>query len=128
MEPQETEAAAMDIITCHQLRPEHLNHHNTLYAGQIMEWMAEAAFIATARLRRRTDHIVMAGAENICLLRPMVPGEILELGVESVTLGVTSIHLHIQGRELLSGAACCAGEMVFVTVDDEGNKCPHGLE
>ncbi|MCD7886908.1 MAG: acyl-CoA thioesterase [Clostridiales bacterium] len=118
----------MEIITRHQLRPEHLNHHNTLYAGQIMDWMAEAAFIATARLRHRTDHIVMAGAENIRLLRPMVPGEILELGVESVTLGVTSIHLHIQGRELLSGAPCCTGELAFVTVDDEGKKCPHGLQ
>ncbi|MCD8146951.1 MAG: hypothetical protein LUD84_06705 [Clostridiales bacterium] len=118
----------MDIITRHQLRPEHLNHHNTLYAGQIMDWMAETAFIATAQLRRRTDHIVMAGAKDIRLLRPMAPGEILELWVESVTLGVTSIHLHLQGRELLSGDLCCAGELVFVTVDDGGKKCPHGLK
>lgn len=118
----------MNSVTRHQIRPEHLNHHGTLYAGQITDWLTEAAFIRTAQVRGRTDHIVMAGANQIRLLRPMVPGEILDLGAEVVRLGTTSIVLQVEGRELLSGVLCCEGEFVFVTVDDEGRKCPHGLK
>lgn len=117
----------MTITTSHQLRPEHLNHHNTLYAGQITDWLIEAAFIAAAKLWGSTDHMVMASADNIRLTRPMVLGDILSLEASVVHLGTTSIVLRVQGTELLSGAPACSGEFVFVTVDGNGRKCPHGL-
>lgn len=118
----------MNSLTKHQIRPEHLNHHETLYAGQITDWLSEAAFICTAQLRGRTDHIVMAGADKIRLFRPMRPGDILDLAAEVSHLGSTSIVLRVEGREMLSGTLCCEGEFIFVTVDDDGRKCPHGLK
>lgn len=117
----------MDSLTKHQIRPEHLNHHGTLYAGQITDWLTETAFICTAQFRGRTDHIVMAGADHIRLLRPMRPGEILDLAAEVIRLGTTSLLILVEGTELLTGSLCCRGEFVFVTVDDQGKKCPHGL-
>ena len=36
----------MKLATRKFVRPEHLNHHQTLYAGYISECMTEAAFIA----------------------------------------------------------------------------------
>jgi acyl-CoA hydrolase len=120
-------AKIMETITRHHIRPEHLNHHGTLYAGQMMDWLTEAALLCTVQLRGRTDHIVMAGADHMRFLRPTVPGEILELRAEISHLGETSIVVQVKGCEMLSGADCCQGEFIFVTVDEAGHKAPHGL-
>ncbi|MCQ2441542.1 MAG: hypothetical protein MJ077_00230 [Oscillospiraceae bacterium] len=113
--------------THHQIRPEHLNHHRTLYAGQMTEWMIETAFVTAVGIWNSTDHIVMAGINSTKLTRPMVPGNILQLTGTVSKLGTTSISIKVEGIELISKAPCCLGEFVFVTVDDQGHKMPHGL-
>lgn len=113
--------------THHQIRPEHLNHHRTLYAGQMTEWMIETAFVTAVGIWKSTDHIVMAGSNHTRLLRPMVPGDILQLTGVVSHLGTTSIITTVNGIELITGQPCCVGEFVFVTVDDDGHKMPHGL-
>lgn len=45
----------MRLATRKFVRPEHLNHHQTLYAGYISECMTEAAFIALACTLGHTD-------------------------------------------------------------------------
>ncbi len=117
----------MEIIAKYQIRPEHLNHHHTLYAGQIADWLIEAAYVEAVTLWKRTDHIVMAGANHIQMLRPMRLGDVMVLKAGVARLGRTSIVLNVEGTELLSGERCAYGEFVFVTIDDEGHKAPHGL-
>lgn len=113
--------------THHQIRPEHLNHHKTLYAGQMTEWMIETAFVTAVGIWNSTDHIVMAGINQTKLTLPMVMGDILELTGTVEKLGKTSIILSVKGIELVTKKPCCFGEFVFVTVDDNGKKMPHGL-
>lgn len=117
----------MEAISTHHIRPEHLNHHLSLYGGNIADWMCEVAYVATAKLRRRSDRIVMSRANSLRFLRPLGLGDILELRATVERLGTTSIVLRVEGTEVLSGEVCCTGELVFVTVDEEGHKCPHGL-
>lgn len=117
----------MELMTRHQLRPASLNHHRTLYAGQIADWMTEAAFLCAVRLWGRTDHIVMVAADGLRITRSARLGDVLELYAEVSALGTTSISLNMMGREMLSGEECCTGRFVFVTIDDEGKKCAHGL-
>lgn len=117
----------MSVKSCYHIRPEHLNHHGSLYAGRILDWMCELAFAATVELRGRSDGIVMAGADGIRLLSPVRAGEVLVMEAQVAALGTTSITLLVQGKELTGGRLCCAGRCVFVTVDSNGNKTPHGL-
>ena len=69
----------MKLATRKFVRPEHLNHHQTLYAGYISECMTEAAFIALACTLGHTDHVVLAAMNEIRITKPTKAGEIIEL-------------------------------------------------
>lgn len=118
----------MEIATRHFVRPEYMNHHNSLYAGYISEWITEAAFIGMAKVMGHTSHFVLAAVRGINVTRPVYTGSILELGYEVKYIGSTSVELAVEGRDFLSGDMHCGGCVVFVNVDDEGKKAPHGLE
>ena len=118
----------IEAICTHHVRPEHLNHHMSLFGGRIAEWMCEAAYIATVKLRRSGEGIVVARADGIRFLRPLHLGDVLELRARVTRLGRTSIVLTVEGTEVLSGERSCEGTFVFVTVDEQGLSTPHGLE
>ncbi len=118
----------METATRHFVRPEHLNHHHSLYAGCISEWMTEASFVAVAKLLGRTDHVVLAAVKEIQIHKPMVAGMVLEINYCLKSLGTTSIEIQLEGRDDLSRELHCQGSVVFVTVDDEGKKTPHTLK
>lgn len=118
----------IEAICTHHVRPEHLNHHMSLFGGRIAHWMCEAAFIATVKRRGRSDGIVLARMSEVRFLRPLHLGDVLELRARVTKLGRSSIVLTVEGAEVLSGQPCCRGELVFVTVDEQGGSVPHGLE
>ena len=117
----------MKLATRHFVRPEHMNHHQSLYAGCLSEWVTEAAFIGMAGVLGRTDHVVLASIKEINITKSVYTGMILELHVGVENIGTTSVELKIQGQDYLTGEGHCEGRVVFVTVDDEGRKSPHYL-
>lgn len=117
----------IEAICTHHVRPEHLNHHMSLFGGRIAGWMCEAAYIATVKLRRSSEGIVVAKADGIRFLRPLHLGDVLELRARVTRLGRTSIVLTVEGTEVLSGERSCEGTFVFVAVDEQGRSTPHGL-
>lgn len=117
----------MKLATRRFVRPEYMNHHQSLYAGYLSEWVTEAAFIGIAGTLGRTDHVVLASIKEVNIVKPVYSGMILEMQWEMERVGTTSIELHILGQEYLTGNKHCEGRVIFVTVDDEGNKAPHGL-
>ncbi len=117
----------MEVATRRFVRPEFMNHHQSLYAGYISEWITEAAFIAVADTLRRTDHVVLAAIKEINITKPIYSGSVLELRYAVKGYGTTSVELHIEGVDFLTRVKHCEGDVVFVTVDDEGRKTPHAL-
>ena len=117
----------IEAICSHHIRPEHLNHHKSLFGGTITSWMCEAAYIATVKLRGSAEGIVLARADGIRFLRPLYAGDVLELRARVERLGRTSIVLQVEGSSLLSGEKSCEGRFVFVTVDEDGRSRAHGL-
>lgn len=115
------------IATRRFVRPEFMNHHETLYAGYISEWLTEAAMIGITEVLGRTDHVVLAAIREIRVSRPVLAGAILELQYEPEKYGSTSIEIGVVGKDFLSHEVYFTGSAVFVTVDEEGNKTPHGL-
>ena len=95
----------MKVATRHFVRPEFMNHHQTLYAGYISEWVTEAAMIGVTEKLGTNEHVVLAALKEVVIKKEVVSGMILQLDCES----------HLTGRA------------VFVTVDENGKKRPHGL-
>ena len=118
----------MELATRKFVRPEHLNHHQTLYAGRISEWMTEAAFVALAQTLGHTDHVVLAAMNEIKITKPTIAGEIIEIGWEMSHVGTTSIEFSMEGKSMLENERRFLGKIVFVTVDNEGKKAPHHLK
>lgn len=118
----------IEAVCTHHVRPEHLNHHMSLYGGRIADWMCEAAYIATVKLRGSSEGIVVAKVEGIRFLRSLHLGDVLELRARVTRLGRSSIVLTVEGTEVLSGERSCEGAFVFVTVDAQGRSTAHGLE
>ncbi len=52
---------------------------------------------------------------------------ILQLDYEVSKIGVTSIEILVEGKNFLTGESHLTGRAVFVTVDENGKKRPHGL-
>lgn len=117
----------MEMVTRHFVRPQHLNHHQSLYAGVLSEWMTEAAFIEMAKAVGHTDHYVLAAIKEINVVKSVYSGTILELQSSIKHVGTTSVEFEVCGEDFITKEQYCSGSLVFVTVDDAGKKCPHGL-
>ena len=75
----------MELSTRHFVRPEDLNHHETLYAGRISEWITEAAMIGVTRLLGSNEGVVLVALNNISIQKPTVAGAILDFYMEKGT-------------------------------------------
>ena len=115
------------IATRRFVRPEFMNHHETLYAGYISEWLTEAAMIGITEIMGETEHVVLAAIREIQVSRSVLAGTILEFRYKLDKYGTTSIQIGVEGRDFLSHEVYFTGSAVFVTVDDQGHKTPHGL-
>ena len=117
----------MKTATKRLVRPEFMNHHQTLFAGDIIKWMTEAGFIGVAETLGRTDHVVLTASTDIAIRKPVQGGTIIEMQYEAVHFGTTSIVIQVEGVNALTHEKHCEGRFVFVTIDDAGKKTPHGL-
>ena len=117
----------MKIATRRFVRPEFMNHHQTMYAGYISEWLTEAAMIGVTEVLGDTENVVLAAVREIRVSRPVQAGTVLELLYGTGKIGTTSIGIEVEGIDFLSHEVYFTGSAVFVTVDGGGNKTPHGL-
>lgn len=117
----------MQIATRRFVRPEFMNHHQTLYAGYISEWLTEAAMIGVTAVMGGTEHVVLAAVKEIRVKKPVDAGTILELQYAVGKIGTTSVEIQVEGRDFLTHTLHFTGSAVFVSVDDDGKKKPHGL-
>ena len=117
----------MKVATRHFVRTEFMNHHQTLYAGYISEWVTEAAMIGVTEKLGTNEHVVLAALKEVVIKKEVVSGMILQLDYEVSKIGVTSIEILVEGKNFLTGESHLTGRAVFVTVDENGKKRPHGL-
>jgi len=112
----------------HLVRSGDLNHHGTLFAGRMAEWVVEAAFIGAQRaLNVDPARLVCLKIHGLAFTRGAVSGDIIELRTRPAHVGRTSITVCVEAfmprygeRPLLDGF------VTFVCVED-GRATPHGL-
>ncbi len=108
-----------------------LNHHGTLYAGRMAEWVVEIGFLTTrAALRCSPDHLVCLRIHGLDFRHRVEKGASLRLRGEVVYVGRTSITVHVTASPLQpdgSEVATTDALLTYVHIV-EREAVPHGLK
>ncbi|HAJ13925.1 MAG TPA: acyl-CoA thioesterase [Comamonadaceae bacterium] len=100
------------------------NHHGTLFAGQGLQLMARAAFLAARSLARR--EVVMAGVTGADFLSPVPVGHTLTLRAWVSRVGRSSMTVCVAGLGDAPGVPreeVLKGVFEMVAVDGHGRPC-----
>lgn len=116
-----------ETVISHLVKPEDLQHHGTLFAGRMAEWLVETCFIAASRFVGGPEDIVCARIHGITFEKPINNGDIAEIKARVAYAGTTSITVKGQAFTVDSEAPIVSGMVTFVTVDKHGSPYAHGL-
>ena len=111
------------------IMPEDLNPNGSLFGGRLLSWIdAESAIFAMCQLGQ-DRHLVTKFISEINFVSSAKQGEVIEMGVEVVKYGTTSITLHALVRNLMTKAVIIDIEdIVFVNLGADGKPEPHGYQ
>lgn len=108
------------------VKPEDLNPHGTLFGGTLLRWIDEEAVIY-ASCKLKTTHIVTRYMSEINFVSSAVLGEVIEIGMEVVKYGKTSITVECVVRNKTNQENIVTiDQIVFVHVDNKGKPKEHG--
>jgi len=111
----------------HLVKPEDLQHHGTLFAGRMAEWMVETCYIAACRLVGSPEDVVCVQVHGLHFKKPATNGDIIDIRARVAFAGSTSITVHTQVFINDDKTASASGMATFVTVDKDGKPYAHGL-
>ena len=116
-----------EITISRLIKSEDLNHHGTLFAGRMAEWLVEASFIAAARLVGKPEDVVCVKIHGMSFDRPATRGDLIEIRTNVACLGGKSITVHAAVYVNEDTDPAVTGLSTFVTVDTSGKAYFHGL-
>ena len=109
------------------IKPENLNANNTLFGGSLLRWIDEEAGIYTMT-KLRTQKVVTKYISEINFISSAKQGDVIEIGMEFVSIGRTSITMRCLVRNLFSQKEIITiDKIVFVQVDNNEKSVPHNL-
>ena len=117
----------MRFLSRRLVMPNDLNYANSLFGGRALEWIdEEAAIYAICQLE--TNVLVTKHIGEINFESPAMQGDVVEFGLVTKRLGVTSITVTCLVRnKATKKTICVADDIVFVCVDPETRLAvPHG--
>lgn len=122
IEPQE----AIETRMVYPVFPVNANHYDTLFGGQVMAWMDQAAFICATRWCRRK--VVTAHSSAIDFHHPVPVGTIIEIVARIKAVGRTSmqvyVELWVEPMDRAERTLACHGEFTLVAVDSLNRPTP----
>lgn len=109
------------------IKPEDLNPFGTLFGGSVLAWVDEEAAIYVSCQLGKTN-IVTKYMSEIDFVSSARLGDIIEIGMETVEFGRTSITVRCEVRHKFTRAVIIRiDRIVFVHVDEKGRPTPHGI-
>lgn len=107
------------------IKPRDLNPRGTLFGGQVLKWIdEEVAIFAMCQLE--TSNLVTKLISEINFVSPAYQGDIIEIGVEVISFGRTSITMSCEVRNKNTEQTIVhIDKIVFVSVDENGKSIPH---
>jgi len=108
------------------VKPGDLNPNHTLFGGRLLEWIdEEAALYAVIQLE--SNKVVTKFMSEINFVSSAVQGDIVEIGMEVVKFGKTSLVLKCEVRNTLNRQTIIQVEKItMVNLNKHGKPTPHG--
>ncbi len=108
------------------VKPEDLNANLTLFGGSLLRWIDEEAAIYSI-IQLGNERTVTKYMSEINFVSSARQGDIIEMGLEVVHWGTTSLTLKAVVRNVFTGENIITiDKIVMVSLDEDGNPKPHG--
>ena len=108
------------------IKPEDLNANGTLFGGRLLAWITEEAALYSI-IQLENKKIVLKYMSEINFMHSATKGDIVEIGIEAVRFGSTSLTLKCEARNKMTRETIATvDQLILVNLDDEGKPKPHG--
>ncbi|WP_313375030.1 hotdog domain-containing protein [Chishuiella sp.] len=116
----------MKFHTRKWVKPEDLNPNKTLFGGKLLAWIDEEAALYSV-VQLENSHVVTKFMSEINFMSASREGDIIEIGIEVVKFGRTSLILRCEVRNKMTHEKVISVENItMVNLDEEGKPKPHG--
>lgn len=107
------------------VKPEDLNPNGTLFGGRLLEWIDEEAALY-AIIQLENQKIVTKYMSEINFMSSAKPGDIVEIGIEVLKFGRSSIVLKCEVRNKMTRETIITVDnLVLVNLGADGKPAPH---
>jgi acyl-CoA hydrolase len=116
----------MNFHTRKWVKPEDLNPNGSLFGGRLLEWIDEEAALYTI-VQLENKGIVTKFISEINFINAPVQGDIIEIGIEAVAFGNSSITLRCEVRNKLTREDILSiDKIIMVNLGADGKPAAHG--
>ncbi len=116
----------MNFHTRKWIKPQDLNPNETLFGGRLLEWIDEEAALY-AIIQLENPRTVTKFMSEINFRSSAKKGDIIEIGLEVIGFGRTSLTLSCEVRNKMTREVIISiDKITMVSLDKSGNPLPHG--
>ena len=113
--------------TYRMVKSEDLNHHGTLYAGRMCEWIVESGFTTVANKYKHSDNLVCVKVQEINFNFSLTKGDIINLKSKICYAGVKSLTVYCKVMKNTNDKTFVDGYLTFVCVDENKQPMAHNI-
>lgn len=108
------------------VKPEDLNPNGTLFGGRLLEWIDEEAALYSI-IQLENPRTVTKFMSEINFMASAKKGDIIEIGIEVVSFGRTSLSLSCEVRNKMTRETIITIDRItMVSLGEDGHPVPHG--
>ena len=108
------------------VRPEDLNANETLFAGALLSWIDEEAVLYSI-IQLENKKVVTKYMSEINFMSTATQGDIVEIGMEVVKFGKSSLVLKCEARNKMTHETLLTvDQIIMVNLGTDGKPKPHG--
>lgn len=116
----------MKFHTRKWVKPEDLNPNKTLFGGKLLAWIDEEAALYSI-IQLENSHVVTKFMSEINFMSSAVQGDIVEIGLEVVKFGNSSLILRCEVRNKMTHETIITVDKItMVNLDENGKPKAHG--
>lgn len=108
------------------VKPEDLNPNGTLFGGKLLAWIDEEAALYTV-VQVDNQKIVTKFISEINFMSSAKQGDIIEIGMDVVKFGNSSLTLKCEARNMMTKATILTVDnIIMINLGDDGKPVAHG--
>ena len=118
----------MKYFTRKMIAHKDLNSNGTLFGGRVLDWIDEEAYIYCSTVLNN-DRVVTRSMSGVDFNASAIRGDIIEIGMETVKLGRSSITVRCDVRNKRTEKSITSvNQIVFVNLGPDGKPASHGIK